>query len=289
MTRTHPDAGRLRPLWIVPSAAIAYVIAQAVIGAILSQTPLQPPQIPPAASPGQLMAWSLASAIIIALGIAPLARRLTGGFLTRWSVLAAFIYFVYTANTAIETIVFTKIGGQAWMVASGLPPALLCAGVLTTIRPISGLSPSLAGAHPGGGLAWRLAVAWLAFPATYFVFGILIAPLVIDAYSTENSLIVIPPIGTILAVQLIRSMLFLLPTLAVIERWTAGRLTLWLALGWAHTALVGLAGLVMPSDLFTPTLRLTHSLEIAADSFAYIAIVVAVLAPRRGQPPAPSA
>lgn len=284
MSQAHSGAGWIRPLWVVPSAAVVYVIAQAVTGTVLSRAPLEPPQMPQAVGAGRLMAWGLVSAFVIALGVAPLARRLGGGLIARWSVLAAFIYLVYTVNTAIETVIFTRIGGQAWMAANGLPPALFCAAVLAMIRPVGDAPPDLAGWQSGGGLAWRLAVAWLAFPAAYLVFGMLIAPFVIDAYSTDNSLIVIPPIGTIVAVQLVRSMLFLLPTLAVIERWTGGRLGLWLVLAWAHTALVGLAGLVIPSDLFTPTLRLTHSLEIAADSFVYMGITVAVLAPKRPEP-----
>jgi hypothetical protein len=97
-------------------------------------------------------------------------------------------------------------------------------------------------------------------------------------------MIVIPPIGTIIAVQSIRSTLYLLATLAVIERWQGTRLGLWLALGWAHWALVGLAGLVLPLEFMGPNLRLIHALEIGADSFAYTGIVVALLTTRNRAP-----
>lgn len=128
-------------------------------------------------------------------------------------------------------------------------------------------------------MAWRLTLGWLAFPAVYLFFGIMISPLVVPSYSAPESMVVVPPMRWILAVQAIRSVLFLLPTLAVMERWTDNRLTLWLALGWAHWALVGLAGLVIPTEIMTPKLRLVHSLEIGADSFAYAGLLVLLLGP----------
>ncbi|MEX2308545.1 MAG: hypothetical protein WD738_13170 [Pirellulales bacterium] len=185
------------------------------------------------------------------------------------------------AQNAIELTVFSKFGGEGYTAALGLLPALLCAGVLTAIRPVSGISLGLVDGQSGAGLAGRLALCWLAFPAVYFVFGALIAPFVIEAYSAEDGMLVIPPLRTILAVQAIRSTLYLLPTLAVIERWTGTRLGLWLALGWAHWALVGLSGLVIPNEFMSPELRLIHALEIGADSFAYTGILVALLAARQ--------
>jgi hypothetical protein len=127
------------------------------------------------------------------------------------------------------------------------------------------------------GLAWRLAVSWLAFPVAYFVFGVIVAPLVIEPYSAEDGMLVLPLLRTVIATQAIRSMLYLLPTLAVMERWTGSRFGLWLALGWAHWALVGLAGLVMPNEIIGPKLRFWHSLEIGADSFLYTGILILVL------------
>lgn len=270
----------MRILWIVPLAAAAHLFGQPLSAMALQSVNLAPPQIPLAGTSGQQAAWGLLSALILAAGMTPLARQLRGRLVTRWLVLAAFLYLLNTANTTIELAIFSKFGGEGHIAALGVLPALLCAGVLTAIRPVSGNSLGLVDAQSGAGWAGRLALGWLAFPAVYFFFGILIAPFVIEAYSAENSMIVLPPMRAIIAVQAIRSMLFLLPSLAVIERWTGTRLGLWLALGWAHWALVGLSGLVMPLEFMSPQVRLIHALEIGADSFVYAGILVALFAGR---------
>jgi hypothetical protein len=268
-------------LWLVPLAAVVYVGGQAIAAIGLESLPLERPQLPPSDNPAEQAAWGLASALILAAGLAPLARHLAGRWLARWVVMAAFLYFVNTINTAIELVIFSKFGGQAYLAAFGVLPALLSAAVLTAIRPVRAPTLELTYRQTGSGLAGRLAACWLAFPVVYFIFGALIGPWVIETYLAEDSQIIIPPIGTILAVQAIRSMFYLVPTLAVIERWTGTRRSLWFSLGWAHWALVGLSGLVVPNDFMPPHVRLIHSLEIGADSFAYAAILVALLTSRK--------
>jgi hypothetical protein len=274
--QSHPPWTRLA--WIAPVAAVVYVLAQAVAAALLAGTSIAAPRISHVATPGQQMAWALVSAAILVVGLVPLVPRLSGGFVPRWLVLAVFLYSVNAVNNAIEVTIFTRLGGGGYVAALAALPALLCTALLATVRP-SGATPSgLVDQPPAHGLAWRLALAWLAFPAAYLTFGAIVSPLVIQSYSAEGGMLVLPPMRVIIGVQAIRSVFFLLPTLAVVERWTGSRLGLWLALGWAHWMLVGLFGLVMPNDFMTPTLRLVHSLEIGADSFAYTGIVVALLA-----------
>jgi hypothetical protein len=277
MSEMNPATHWTRLVWLLPLAAIVYVLGQAVSGMALAATPLEPPHLP--ASPG----WGPVTAVILVLGIAPIACRLSGELVARSFVLAAFLYLVHTANTAIEMTVFTKIGGEGYMAIVGLLPALLCGATVATVRPVGGTSLGLVTEESGGGLAWRMTIGWLAFPAAYFVFGIMISPLVIEPYTAEGSMIVLPPIQVVIVTQAIRSMLYLLPTLAVMERWTGTRLELWLALGWAHWALVGLSGLVVPNAIMAPRLRLIHSLEIGADSFLYVGILVGVFANRSGR------
>jgi hypothetical protein len=260
---------------------VVYLLAQAVAAALLAGMSIPAPRISLGGTPGQQMAWALVSAALLVIGLVPLVPRLSGGFVPRWLVLAAFLYSVHV-NTAIEATIFTRIGGGGYLAALAGLPALLCTALLATVRPLGAAPAGLAVRPPAPGLAWRLALAWLAFPAAYLTFGTIVSPLVSQSYTAEGGLLVLPPMRVIIGVQAIRSVLFLLPTLAVVERWTGSRLGLWLALGWAHWMLVGLSGLVMPTDLMTPTLRLVHSLEIGADSFAYTGVVVALFARQWG-------
>jgi hypothetical protein len=271
-----------RLVWVPSLASAVYVLAQELSTSVLAATPLELPQVSLLRMPaGQRLAWRLVSALILAVGLIPVARRLAGRPAARWLVLATFLYLLHTVNTVLETTIFTSLGGQGYVVAAGLLPALLGAAVLVAVRPVGDASPGLADGPAGSGLAWRLGLCWLAWPFIYFACGAAIAPLVIRAYSAEGGGLKLPHASTLLAVQAIRSTLFLLPSLAVMEMWAGTRLGLWLALGWAHWALVGLSGLVMPTEFFSATLRLVHSLEIGADSFAYAGVLVALLAPRR--------
>jgi hypothetical protein len=278
---TRSESRSTRLAWIAPLAVMVYVVAQAVAAAILGALSIPAPRISHGATPGQQLVWAVVSAAILVIGLVPLVPRLSGGLRSRWLVLVAFLYSVHALNTAIEAAIFTRLGGGRYLAALAVLPAVLCALLLATARPSSVAPAGLIAQPPAPGLAWRLALAWLAFPAAYLTFGILVTPLVIQSYSAPGSLLILPPMRTIIGVQGVRSMFFLLPTLAVMERWTGSRLGLWLALGWAHWMLVGVSGLVMPNDFMTPTLRLVHSLEIGADSFAYTGIVVALLARRR--------
>lgn len=267
-----PNRPGMRLLWVVPLAIAVYLLGMTLSGALLAATPLEPVQIPQEIP----VAWAVVSVALLILGVTPIAVGLSGGVFSRWLVLAVFLYLVHTASTAIETRTFTKLGGQGFSIVFGALPAVAGAAVLSALARVREVAPSLNKVQLSGGLAWRLGVGWLAFPASYLCFGILIAPFAIAAYSREDSF-VIPPMGLIVLVQAVRSVLFLLPTLAVIERWSGSRLSLWLVLGWAHWALVGLAGLVIPLDFFGPQMRLIHALEIGATSFLYSGILVTVL------------
>lgn len=257
-------------------AAGAYFLGQSIAWPLLGATSLKPPNIPSAASPERTAAWFVASTVLIASAVLPIAARIHGRRMARWAVLAALIYFLHTAGTAIELTVFTRFEGQAYLAVAGIVPALACGLVSSRINHAPPEFRS--NLRTGGSMAWRLTVSWLAYPFVYFLFGSLIIPFVLDDYMDESSMLVIPPPGVLLGVLGIRSMILLLPSIAVIERWQGSRVRLWLSLGWAHAALVGLAGLIMPNAILSPTLRLVHAVEITASSFAYAGILVLILA-----------
>lgn len=137
----------MRLAWVVPAAALSYVLAQALAGGALAATPLEPPRISPGASPGRQMVWALVSAIILTLGVAPLAVRLSGTLVHRWLLLAALLYTVHAVNTAIEITIFTRLGGEGYVAALGVLPALALAGVLAAGQPGSALAGAVAGPH----------------------------------------------------------------------------------------------------------------------------------------------
>jgi cytochrome bd-type quinol oxidase subunit 2 len=100
-----------------------------------------------------------------------------------------------------------------------------------------------------------------------------VAPFV-EPYYTSGALgLRIPPMLTIFELQLFRSVVFLAISLPFIAMWKDSRRNLWLALGLTHAVVVGIYGLV--GATFLPmVLRISHSLEITGDSFAYAGLLV---------------
>jgi hypothetical protein len=118
-----------------------------------------------------------------------------------------------------------------------------------------------------GKLAGRLLLALLAFPFFYFLFGMMIAPIVLPHYERID-FIVVPPLATILLLQFSRSALFLLVSIPVAVCWGLSRGRLALALAAGHFTAVGLSGLVQ-ATFFPPVVRWTHGIEILATSVCY--------------------
>ena len=85
-----------------------------------------------------------------------------------------------------------------------------------------------------------------------------------------------PSQGEMILVLLIRSVLFLLACLPIFVMWKCSIRRLFAALGFALFVLVGF--LYMLGAYYMPlAIRLPHTLEILADSFAYAGILVVLL------------
>jgi len=114
----------------------------------------------------------------------------------------------------------------------------------------------------------RVVGAWLAFPAVYYVFGMLLMALCPWArryYEEGQAGLHLPALGTVVLVQLLRSALFLVSVLPVPPAWRGSRTPLAWTLGLAYWALVGLLGMIQ-APWMPATLRVAHAIEIPADS-----------------------
>jgi cytochrome bd-type quinol oxidase subunit 2 len=83
-------------------------------------------------------------------------------------------------------------------------------------------------------------------------------------------------LGEIIPVQFLRSLLFLLACLPVLITWRKSRLSLFITLGATLFILVG-GILLLQAYWYPPVMRLIHSLEILADSFAHAGALVILL------------
>jgi len=257
-------------------STLILAIATMLAGAIASALPLAPPVSLPGTSPAFLS--MLFGSLVLVVGVVPIASGLGGRFATRWLALGLMLYLATGVNTVVELSIFGTEGGRRYLLVF----YFLC--FVATAVAFAGQYGSQQSApqlpHLGAGQwLWRVAVAWLSFPVIYFLFGLCVAPFVIPIYQAGVAGLHIPPLDVIMRTQLLRSLLFLASSLPVILLWTGSRRRLILALGWAHTAMVGLYGLSQ-AYFMPPALRVLHSFEIAADSFVYALILVWLFFPR---------
>jgi len=212
---------------------------------------------------------------LLVLGLWPLARGLAGSSAARAAVLGIFLLLAFGVNTILDGAIFTSyfLGAIPAHTLIYAMQSLFLAGALGFCF---GQTGQPAGFPRRGWPAWagRGLIAWLAWPFIYFFFGTCVAPIVVPYYQNGSVAgLHIPPMSTIFAMQLLRSVLFLASSLPLIALWKGSRRSLWLALGLAHAVTVGLYGLV--AGTFLPAvLRIAHSVEITCDSFAYAGLLV---------------
>jgi hypothetical protein len=236
-------------------------------------------------TPQELFLRALWATPILVIGLGPLAARLGGPWAARFAALSMLTYLSLSLNQILEIRVFSsmlKNGGSVGLLVHGVLPALaLCAALALWFG--GAAEPAPIPRYGAAGWTWRIAVAVLAFPVFYFTFGAIVSPIVVPYYRAGGPIgLVIPPLAVMLRTALVRSSIFLVASLPAVLLWIDSRRGLIGALGLADAVLVGIFGMAQ-THLMPPVLRITHSIEITADSFAYAAVLVWLFALR---PPA---
>jgi hypothetical protein len=273
--------------WRLPLCVFAYVAGVAASGAIIAALGMPLPKLPEQANEQMTGLCLVLASLALGLGLAPLARRIRGGFAVRWLVLAGLCYVCLGVNTPIEAAIFTNLGGMATIPIFSILPCLLFAAAMALLfKPIDEGDSFLANVkwffegRTAGEWAWRIVAAVGAFPLIYWTFGLMIAPFVRPYYEQGQFGLALPSAATIVLVQFLRSVLFLAATMPILIAGSAPRRHLILALGLAFYVLVGLYGMIQTYWL-APTLLVLHNLEIFTDSMVY-ALAIALLLARGG-------
>lgn len=272
-------------LWKILLCALAFYAGTILGGMLAGLLGLPTPEMPAGADPTVLGQYLLLVSLLLAVGMAFLARRLAGGFIGRWLTLASLVWVAHAINNIIEGLIFTSMSAASmFTVVLYGAASLLCGAALAWLFPPDAggerfpqRAREFFGRYDLAGWSWRLLAALLAFPLIYLAFGRLIAPLVVEAYQQGLFGLELPTWGQILAVQPLRSLLFLLACLPVLILWRGSKSSLFLTLSLVLFLLVG--GLSMLQAYWMPaSLRLVHSLEILADELVYTAVLVALFA-----------
>jgi hypothetical protein len=269
-------------LWKIPAIAVAYFVGVMISGGVITATKMQWPTFPGSASESENFFLALVSSILMAACLALVARGIRGSQFARWFILAVFTYVAFGLNNQIEAAIFTTYGGNATMLLFYiLPCAFGAAAAIRLFRPEQD-SATLEDAITGQPLSrwlWRVIVVWLAFPVIYLFFGTLAAPVVVPVYQSQDFGLTLPGFGTMIPVALVRSALYLAVTIPILVNWSRSRRSLFLSLGIALFAMMGLIGL-LSATFFPPVLRVAHSVEILGDAVVYTWLLVALFIPK---------
>ena len=277
--------------WKVPLCGFLFFFGFIPGGQLAAWIGMSAPALPAGVDQATLGQYTLLACLVLALGLAFLARGLSVPFLSRWLILFFLTWIAYGVNNYLEAAIFTTLGDATfYTVVLYLPASLLCSAAVAWLFP-----PIAAGAgfltqtrsfftgRTAGSWAWRLAAAFLAFPMVYLFFGRLISPIVLPYYQQGASQLTLPGWGLILPVLALRSLLFLLVCLPVLIAWGLSNGRLFVTLGLALFLLVGGLGMMYATWL-VPELRLTHTLEILADELVYAGALVLLLRKQAVQP-----
>jgi len=263
---------RIAICWV---AFVAALLGSGMIGTLLHLSAVTMPGNTPAQS---MFLAQLVAGLVLVVGLVPISRGLAASAPLRAAVLGSFLLLALGVNGMIEAKVFTHFLDNG-IASASVFYVILAALVGAALGWSFGAPARAAGLPHRSWLAWipRVAAVWLAWPFIYFFFGSCVAPIVVPYYNAGIAGLRIPALSTILAVQLVRSVIFLAASLPFIALWKGSRRGLWFALGMAHAFTVGFYGLV--GATFLPmVLRVAHSAEIAGDSFAYAGLLVLLFA-----------
>jgi hypothetical protein len=270
-------------LWRVFICAVAYFAGAMVGASVAPALGATLPAMPPSVSPGRLAVVSFLASLTLGAGLGPLAMGFWARFPARFAALALLAFVCLGVNTALESAIFTTVGGGTGMIVLFLPATLACAAAAAALFPPTGDPETWASGwrrfvsqFPAASWLWRVALAVLAFPVIYLAFGSVVGPFVIDAYRSGAYGLKLPGMGQIIPTQFVRSALFLLASVPALVLWRGPRLRLAVALGLAHYVFVGLFGMLQA--LWLPgSMRLLHGAELLADSMTYAAALVVLL------------
>ena len=244
------------------------------------------PRLPQQADENTAIYYLLIGSILLSSGWYYLVKGIGGSKTERILISSVFIVIGFSIGVTIESAIYSDVGSYHMSIILLLLPMILYAIIITFITDTKKLLHSfdkrlMSYFKTWSKITWlkKILLAIISFPIIYFIFGIIASPFVTNYYSKLVGGLQLPAPGTIIAVQVIRSILFLAITIPLITNWTSTKTKLIISLGIAHFVMVFAydiyLAIVMPVELV-----IIHGIEIAADSFVYSWILIKILYPK---------
>lgn len=244
------------------------------------------PHLPQQADESIAIYFLLTGSLILIAGLTPLIERIDGIYLTRLFIAFLFLYVSFGINISVENAIYSISEGHYLMILYLFLPCLLTSFAMVSLykpknesEQLSVRSKQFFKPRTLEQWVWRCIIAIIAFPLVYFIFGLIVSPIVVDYYRSGSYGLALPDIEVILLVQLFRSLLFVLVSLPVMIMWVGSRTQLIVLLGIAYFVFVFSYDIVLAYQ-YPSILRITHGVEILADSIVYAFLIVKLLAPK---------
>jgi hypothetical protein len=241
------------------------------------------PRFPQQADENTAIYYLLIGSVLLASGWYYLFKGIGGSKKERILISSFFILIGFSIGVTIESAIYSDVGSYHMSIILLLLPMILYAIIITIttdtqklLKPFDQRLLSYFKTWSKKDWLKKILLAIISFPIIYFIFGIIVSPFVTNYYSKLVGGLQLPDVGTIIGIQLIRSILFLAITIPVIINWTSTKTQLLISLTMAHFVMVFAydiyLAIVMPFELV-----MIHGIEILADSFVYSLILVNIL------------
>jgi len=272
-------------LWKTLLGSLVFVVVLIAGSMLLELIGLHAPPLPSGADAETASMIFIAGTPLLVLSLVLLADGLMGWWSARWMILALFLWVGYGINSVVEGYLFTNISavatieGAAFTILSLLLPSFVTGALVVSLIRSGGWPPlfweqlqKAEARHRSWSWLFRLILGVILYPAVYWLFGIIIEPLVRDFYASGVYELTTPGPLELIVGQLGRGLLFLGISLPVILMWQRNRSSLMLRLGLALFLVSG--GYAMTTAYWMGwQLRVIHTVEILAGSMVYAAIL----------------
>ncbi|MFZ5518052.1 MAG: hypothetical protein ACOY90_15510 [Candidatus Zhuqueibacterota bacterium] len=233
--------------------------------------------------------YLLAGSIVLSGGLALLAKGISASRRVRWLVLSVFLFLGFAVSTTIEASIFSNAAGTLLMIPILLLPCMLLVGVIALLssspfseRDIKERIIQFFRARSWQEWIWRIVVASMSFPLIYFVFGLVVSPIVSNYYASGVSGLALPAPALIVQVQFLRSLIHLVAAFPILILWKGNRLRFVIALASAFFVFVFAYDIVLAVQM-PAILTLVHGVEVLIDSLVYAWAIFFLLMPDNTQ------
>jgi hypothetical protein len=279
-------------VWRSLAVGFGYSVAVAIGGIIAGALPLPAPSLVAGVDPTLMMVVTFFSGVLFALALGPLSARIGAPFWQRAVLLFVLLFVLNSLINIIEALFFTTTPAAEQvtaLVTSGVGYAGLALPLAVLFGPPSprrGLLTALGetlNQRRWTSWTWRFFLAGLLYVPVYLLFGMIISPIVLPYYQQLGMGLVVPGFEVMLPLEVFRGLLYALTLFPLIAALGSSRRStaFWIVL---TLCVLGSWQPMMQVVWWPLTLRLTHGLEITADSIVQGLIVAWLLwAPTQGR------